>query len=617
MYLSALLSGEHTYKTHQTLFEYLETQIWNLWNGETKKLLLRLSVPTEITPEFAERLTGEADGKDILERLTKTENAFLFPISGDAYRFHDIFREFLTERVNIFLDKDEIYRLNNIAAEWYYAHGEYFMSMKHYSNNLDHDGIIRCEQAITVYNENTENISVEATCNFIGQYILSLPHDFVIENPFLIVECAVIAFQSGNADEFLYYKDTLEQKLPEIAGKYPDLIETSGFLCSLDWRTPMVEYAKALAEMMPLMQMQSEESETFVRTNTVTQNLPFFHRSMRDYSEIYELKEEDLQLFRDTFGAMIGEDYKIMEQSLIAGIYYERGELLKAVHHAMNGCLLCKGNMHPETLFSANMILASVLYAMGALKEADNIMEQTEEFIENNAQFLRANFKALQTERAVRGGDINASKEWIDIYAYHSERLPFYQIYRHFATLRSYIALGDYAAAVKFGGKLQKLSADYNRPLDKIESGVLTAVALWRDGEKEQASRCLEQAVRITMPYDFIQLFINEGRDILPILWELREHEKKPAVFMRWIDRLVNEIYKKYDLARIKKPKLSPRQSAMLQYLSKGMSYRDIAAVTGLEYDTVKSHVRLVYKRLGVHTADEAIVKAKTLGLSE
>ncbi|MCL2099654.1 MAG: LuxR C-terminal-related transcriptional regulator [Oscillospiraceae bacterium] len=631
MYLSALLSGGRSYNTAQTLTQYLELRVWNLWDDETKKILLCLSIVPEITPELAERLTDTADGKILLERLTKTENAFLFPsnitnINGSgAYKFHDIFREFLSERINKFLDKNEIYRLNNIAAEWYYEHSEYFFSMKYFYENRDHEGIIKCEQAITVYNEQTENISVEGTCNFIGQYILSLPHDFVVENPFLIVECAVIAFQSGSAGEFLYYKDTLEQKLPEIAGKYPDLIETSGFLCSLDWRTPMVEYAKALAEMMPLMQSaeseENEENETFVRTNTVTQNLPLFHRSMRDYSEIYELKEEDLQIFRDTFGMMIGEDYKIMEQSLTAGIYYERGELLLAVHHAVNGCLACGSDMHPETVFSANMILSAVLYAMGAVKEAENVMLHTERFLESKAQFLRANFKALQTERAIRAGDTEAGKEWLEIYAYLSENLPFYQIYRHFTTLRSLIALGDLNGAADFGKHLYKLAADYNRPLDMIESGILTAVSLWNNAEKQEALNCLEQAVNTAMPYGFKQLFINEGRELLPLLWELHEkHEKKEKKektdeFINYLDTLIKAVYKKHDLAQVKTPDLSPQQRAVLPYLSKGMSYREIAEAMGLEYNTVKSHVRLLYKKLNVHNAAEAAAKAKALGL--
>ena len=64
-------------------------------------------------------------------------------------------------------------------------------------------------------------------------------------------------------------------------------------------------------------------------------------------------------------------------------------------------------------------------------------------------------------------------------------------------------------------------------------------------------------------------------------------------------------------------PRLSERQRVMLSYLTKGMSYREIAVAVGLGHGTVKSHVLSVYKRLGVQNAQEAVVKAKALGLLE
>ncbi|MCL2096329.1 MAG: LuxR C-terminal-related transcriptional regulator [Oscillospiraceae bacterium] len=629
MYVSAALSGGQSYKTAQTLTQYLESRVWSLWDGETKKSLLRLSVAPEITPELAERLTGEKNGANILERLAKTENAFLYPADsagGKSYRFHDIFRDFLIKRVNIFLDGNEIYRLNNAAAEYYFERGEYFTAMKYFYENRNHEAIIKCEQAVTVYNESTENISVEATCNLIGRYILSLPRSFIEENPFLIVECSVISFLNGNPDEFLYYRDILERKMPEIAENYPDLLETAGFLFSLDWRVPMVEYAKSLLEMMGLMRETENKNKASARTNTVTQNLPFFHRSMRDYSEIYELKEEDLRLFRNTFGMMIGEDYKIMEQSLIAGIYYERGELVKAMRFALNAYFSCGEDTHPETVFSAAMISASALYAAGASKEAGDIMRETEIFTDSKARFLRPNFKALQTGTAIISGNISSAREWLDIYAYNygseNQEPPFYQIFRHFTTLRSYIALGDYPKAVDFGKRLRKLAGDYNRPLDIIESGLLTSLALWHNSEKEEALTCLERSLSVAMPYGFKQIFINEGKETLPLLWELRKrpdiNKKKSGDFILWLDKLTEEIYKKYNLSKLPEEKthnLSVRQLDMLRYLDGGMSYREIAVETGLNYDTVKTHVRLAYKRLGVHNANEAAVKAKALGL--
>ncbi|MCL1808934.1 MAG: dockerin type I domain-containing protein [Clostridiales bacterium] len=357
MYLSALLSGRDFDETPQTLTEYLEKRVWAQWGDGVKTSLLRLAVPRRVTPELAERLTGQADGAGLLTRLAKVENAFLSPVEEDVYRFHDIFRDFLLERLEENLGKEEIRRLNDVTAEWHYQRGDYFHSIRYYFKNRDHEGIIRCERAITVYEE-TENVSIEASYHFVSQNVLYMPVSFIRENPFLIVECCCAALWGGDIPDFFYWKDKLDEKLPEIAEKYPDLLETAGFLGSLDPRVPMLGYAERLAVMMPSMGARETDSAS---TNTVTHNLPFFHRSMRDLSEVYELKEEDLRLLRNTFGVMIGEDYKVMEHSLIAGIYYERGELLLAANHAMKGYFACTGDTHPETWFSARVILAAAL----------------------------------------------------------------------------------------------------------------------------------------------------------------------------------------------------------------------------------------------------------------
>jgi LuxR family maltose regulon positive regulatory protein len=338
---------------------------------------------------------------------------------------------------------------------------------------------------------------------------------------------------------------------------------------------------------------------------------------MRDYSEYSELKEDELKEHRDAYGVMIGKDYPVMEQGLLAGIYYERGDLLKAAHHASTGYHCCEDGMHPETIVSAHTLLSAVLYAMGALADADNVMEQTGDYIEDKAPFLLPNFKALHTERAIRSGDIDAAREWLLVYASRGSSLPFYQICRHFTTLRSYIAVEDYAAAASFGQRLHTLAVEYNRPLDQIESALLTAIALWHNNEKQEAVQQLGRALDIAMPYGFSQMFINESKEALPILWELQNTvDTSAAPFLHTVTQAV---YKKLKLnpPDAPAPKLTEQQRTMLQYLSKGMTYSEIAAETGIGRATVKYHLLLVYKQLGVHDAEEAVVKSRVLGLLE
>jgi LuxR family maltose regulon positive regulatory protein len=163
------------------------------------------------------------------------------------------------------------------------------------------------------------------------------------------------------------------------------------------------------------------------------------------------------------------------------------------------------------------------------------------------------------------------------------------------------------------------LAADYKRPLDRIESGLLTAMAVWRGGEKNKSLKQLQQALHLAEPYGFTQLFVNEGQELLPLLWDLRKSKGRAAACARFADRLIEGICAKHDLkpAEGKTPGLSERQMIMLQYLSKGMTYGEIADAAGLGRGTVKSHVLLVYKRLEARNAHEAVMKGRALGLLE
>jgi len=57
---------------------------------------------------------------------------------------------------------------------------------------------------------------------------------------------------------------------------------------------------------------------------------------------------------------------------------------------------------------------------------------------------------------------------------------------------------------------------------------------------------------------------------------------------------------------------LSPREREVLDYLSRGYLYKEIAAELALSYDTVHTYVRRIYEKLQVHSRTEAVAKHLT-----
>lgn len=60
---------------------------------------------------------------------------------------------------------------------------------------------------------------------------------------------------------------------------------------------------------------------------------------------------------------------------------------------------------------------------------------------------------------------------------------------------------------------------------------------------------------------------------------------------------------------------LTPRELEMLEQISSGLSYEQVADSKGISYGTVRKHLENVYRKLDVHNKLEAVNKAKEQGL--
>jgi LuxR family maltose regulon positive regulatory protein len=60
---------------------------------------------------------------------------------------------------------------------------------------------------------------------------------------------------------------------------------------------------------------------------------------------------------------------------------------------------------------------------------------------------------------------------------------------------------------------------------------------------------------------------------------------------------------------------LTAREQAVLELLPSGLSSREIGGELGISRDTVKTHTRRVYQKLGVSSRRSAVARARELGL--
>lgn len=62
-------------------------------------------------------------------------------------------------------------------------------------------------------------------------------------------------------------------------------------------------------------------------------------------------------------------------------------------------------------------------------------------------------------------------------------------------------------------------------------------------------------------------------------------------------------------------PKLTPRETDVLQLITKGLSYAEIAGTLGMSVHTVTSHIKHIYRKLEVRSRGEAVFEALQRGL--
>jgi LuxR family maltose regulon positive regulatory protein len=113
----------------QAIAELLRTEILDGAPAPWRDLMLRTSILAEVHPELADRLTGRSGSQGILAELVHT-NSFVRLLDDGQFRYHGYFREMLHDELTD--SRPELVdRLHRRAARWYAENGRYADSLHH------------------------------------------------------------------------------------------------------------------------------------------------------------------------------------------------------------------------------------------------------------------------------------------------------------------------------------------------------------------------------------------------------------------------------------------------------------------------------------------------------
>lgn len=602
---------------------FLTAHLLDGWSVDIQDFMQKTCVTDDITPALADKLTGLSDSNEKLDWLC-AENAYITKIDNDTYRYHKMFLDLLRSRTGGIAPS--VYK---IAGGYYLEKGDLRRALNYYSRSGSYKAFAPSFAAILEMNRRygPQSISLIEHLGVVRRMNLeSLSATAEESRPFIYLWCLWKHYLLGDTEAACAYID----KLQDLAANLPGLSMIKHYVVAFHY----LDIRKKLSEIQN--ELEKAEGAAYVEERynmfVYTMNMPFISRSSRDSSEYANNIEEIEKNFSDNFRILMGEHYALYVQQLKAELYFEKNMLEEAENAAAVSVSIPKLWNKPDYAFSHSMLCAAIAFASGKTKETSQAFDAMEAYIkENGYEYLLPNLIAVKTKRTLYDADKNAAQDWLNLYFVTEpigEPLAFYKVYRHFTTARAYIVLGRYGDALNLLEKLKRQGAEFMRPLDIAEAGVLQAIVEWAEGKKDKAVTTLEETLIVIQPYGFVRIIANEGGSVMPVLKRLASKVGRQTYTGALYSGYINEVsiassqFSKFhcglfeDAERNAKIlKLSKRQKQVLDLLSKGYKNERIAQEMGLDIMTVRGHLTKAYRKLGVHTGIEAVVKARELGV--
>jgi LuxR family transcriptional regulator, maltose regulon positive regulatory protein len=178
------------------------------------------------------------------------------------------------------------------------------------------------------------------------------------------------------------------------------------------------------------------------------------------------------------------------------------------------------------------------------------------------------------------------------------------------------IADGDFKAALDAVAPCLDGDADAVTRHEQICGLLTAAVAHRRLGGTDEATTLLEQALALAEPEGAYRAFLDGGGAVRSAMTVLIQPTSRHAGFAgRILERFDAQAPRGNGAAEQVSVPLTDSERAVLCFLPSHMTNEEISKALFLSINTVKTHLRSAYRKLGVSSRREAIARGRRLGL--
>lgn len=638
-------SGSNKY-----VLDYLIEEVLQRQSAEIQAFLLQTSILERLTGDLCDELLARNDSQEILEDLEKA-NLFLIPLDDKRvwYRYHKLFRDLLNHRLSL-AQADRLPDLHLKASAWLERQGWPGQAIEHALSAGDHS------LAAGLISREAEHILMRSEVNTYQRWISHLPNSIVQENPNLaFYESWSRMLKGADFEELLLIAADLEDSHPEMGGRLDilqafvltsqgkfteacQIAETA--LIRLDAKDNyfrgMALYILSLGrilrqDMVPALEnladlsRRAEFSQNPMLKVMVLSQAARAHIHLGHLVQARQLYEEALAAARNRMGGYI----PIAGEALmgLGDLLRELGELDQASDLILEGIELTQ-QWRQGAAIEGYLYLSRVKQLAGEWEDANQLLSKARQMAEDyDAMVLDDRLAELWQARLWSfEGRFPELTTWIE------QR----QVDRPLAPLKDAngLILENYLLArektVQTRGLLQagqtreaqllaqQLAASFEELgwIDTlIEIYLLEALIHLKLEQGEKARSRFEKALRLGREGGFKGIFLEHGSSILGLLAGFAGSPRLSA-YARALAQAIHP--GRSPEGKSTQPLLEPlseRELDVLGYLAGSLTTPEIAEEMVLSVNTVRTHIKNIYQKLGVHKRSAAVHQAKMLHL--
>lgn len=651
------------------IVDFLVEEVLQRQTDEVRTFLLRTCVLDRLTGPLCDAVTGGRGGKTQLEALER-QNLFVMPLDERRswYRYHHLFADVLRTYL---LDEqpDAVADLHVRASRWYEREGDRLEALRH---AVAADDLERAAGLMELAMPALRRSRQEAT---IRTWEDMLPHELVRTRP--VLNIGLLGARASGGD-FRGLEDRLrdaEQWLDMSQrgaggrdGPNPEemVVVDTEELALLPGTIQMYRAAHALLQNDPAGTMQHARAalrltppgDHLPRAGAMallglaawtTGNLGDAHQAYADSMSIMEragfasdvlgcaLALADLELAQGHLlaaqrtyerGVRHGTDHRgpalrgtaDMHVGL-SEVYRERNDLGEAKQHLQKSQDLGEHLGLPQNPYRWRVAMARLRQASGDLDGALELLVEAERVYTGDFSPNVRPIPALKARMLLAKGAIHEAAAWArSCNLTVDDDLSYLREYEHVTLARVLVAqrvtddrADPLGGLFRFVDRLLSAAEHGGRAGSVIEIVLLRTLALQVRGNVPLAHASLERALSLAEPEGYVRLFLDEGPPMVSLLKGVAKQSGRTA----YVHRLVAAA----DRGRSSPSHqglvdpLSDRELEVLRLLGTDLDGPDIARELVISLNTVRTHTKHIYTKLGVNNRRAAVRQGRQLNL--